>query len=145
MSEAGKVTGRNGIEVMENRALTRQDRPSSGRLSADDWTRAVVTLCDRVRAGFGVADAEKFGGWCAEVKVACRGFSPAEIDEAAGMLMRSKMRPNIGEVYAALAAAGRRADLHDRYSRPVLPRPKRNGLTQAEIDAIKARVNAKFA
>lgn len=129
---------------MTKQQLTTRDRPSSGRSSADDWTRAVVTLCDRVRAGFGVADAEKFGGWCAEVKIACKGFSPAEIGEAANVLMRSKMRPNIGEVYAALAAAGRSAEMRERYSRPRLPRPERRGLTAEQIAAIKARVDAEF-
>lgn len=127
-----------------NQALTTQGRRSSGPSSADDWTRAVVTLCDRVRAGFGVADAEKFGGWCAEVKTACKGFGPSEIADAADTLMRSTMRPNIGEVYAALAAAGRRADMRERYSRPVLPPPRKQRVKPDEIAAIRARVDAEF-
>lgn len=130
---------------MTSRQLTKPEKPSSGPSSVDDWTRAVVTLCDRVRAGFGVADAEKFGGWCSEVKRACKGFSPAEISSAADLLMRSEMRPNIGAVYRALAAAGRTADLMARASRRPLPKPLKPGLTQEQIDAIKAKVDAEFA
>ncbi len=109
-----------------------------------DYERAAAELCKRVGNGFGVSDHAKFAGWCAEVTKACKGFSPAEIEEAADELMRMQMRPNIGEVYRALAAAGRRADLHERARRPALPPPVRKGLTSEQIAAIKARVDARF-
>lgn len=130
---------------MKNQQLTTQGKQSSEQSSVDDWTMAVVTLCDRVRAGFGVADAEKFGGWCSEVKIACRGFSPSEIQDASNRLMRCEMRPNIGEVYRALAAAGRDADLLGRASRPPLPRPEKRIVTPEEAAEIRRRVDAKYS
>lgn len=58
----------------------------------------------RLAAGFGMSNSSKFEAFAAEVRIACQGYAPIEIQRAAGLLMRRKERPHIGAIYEALEA-----------------------------------------
>ncbi len=94
-------------------------------------------MLDRIRAGFGVSNTDKFGAFADEVVRACEGRPAKAIDGATERLLNQNTRPNIGDVRRALnqAAGALVSDL------PQITDEHRVGLA---LSWVRANVGVRF-